>query len=172
MSIEYDDDDSAANGDDGPDDLMLSYHGNDHYNSVHRLGAGNAKINKKHPTFLSSSKDEKRSNDVPNPAKNTNANNTNVEDYDHCKAPEENDGNQRNGAVNSNRSNIRPPTRGSNCPCGSGNKYKKCCMAEEKAKRRMTKLTVENRRYSKDHKSEEKDDNDDEFIGKFRVIPI
>ena len=45
-------------------------------------------------------------------------------------------------------------------------------MAEEKAKRRVTKLAVENRRYPKDHKSEEKDDNDDEFIGKFRVIPI
>ena len=57
LSIEYDDD-ARAYGDDSSGDLILAYHGNDHYNSVIRL-------NSKQPSLLlPSSKDRKKNNNI------------------------------------------------------------------------------------------------------------
>lgn len=159
LSIENADSDRASN-DDRHDCLMLAYHGNDHYNSVIRLN------NKQTTSLPSPSKD--KSNII-----NTN----NPDDRNNLKDGYVN--NAKEGIENRSKSNsdtTRPLTRGSDCTCGSGKKYKKCCMAKEKAKRRTTKFAAENHDSAKEsgnsNHENKKDDTDDEYIGNFRVISI
>merc|ERR1712032_680516 len=71
---------------------------------------------------------------------------------------------------------TRPPTRGSACPCGSGLKYKKCCMTKDKADIRLARhkekyghsveLVKRSSSKSKAAVDEEKAE-DNEFIGTF-----
>ena len=156
LSIGCADNDRASSiiGDEGLDDLMLAYHGNDHYNSVVRLN------NKQSTSFPPSSKDETKSVSVNNP---DNTNNSK-------------DGLMNNRDNDKSRRASRPPTRGSLCPCGSGLKYNKCCFAQEKAKKRTAKFVAENHHNAEEggnsnHKKKN-DDTDEDYIGSFRVISI
>lgn len=161
LSIENADNDRASKDDrhDCLEDLMLAYHGNDHYNSVIRL-------------------DNKQTTPLPLPSKGK-TNSLNADDSNKCKDGYKNnqDDNAKGGIENRSKNNIdtRPLMRGSNCACGSGKKYKKCCMAKEKAKKRSTKFAAENHDSAKESGTsnhEKKDDTDDEYIGNFRVISI
>ncbi len=153
LSIEYADNDRASSdGDEDLEDLMLAYHGNDHYNSVVRR-------NKEQSTSFPPS-----SNDETNPDDTNNINDVDTNNQDHDTSS------QSNKIGNESRCVSRRPTRGSICPCGSGLKYKKCCMAQEKAKKRTAKFVSENH-----HNKEEggkNDDTDEDYIGSFRVITI
>ena len=131
-------------------DLLLSYHGNDHYNSVHPID---------------SNKQFTKSNNAPSLTKNSKQ-----------KGESQNDDKTANDLTEdttqstTEKSRSRPPTRGSNCPCNSGLKYKKCCMAKEKSKKRLAK-------HIEKHGTDDGTDNtyekkEDEFIGDFRVLTI
>jgi len=166
LSIEYDDD-ARAYGDDSSGDLILAYHGNDHYNSVIRL-------NSKQPTSLHpSSKDRKKNNNSKSADDTNNSNDGNVNCQDRDNPTPSNEGTESRSSSNSD---TRPPTRGSDCPCGSGKKYKKCCMAQEKAKKRRAKFAAENHHDTEEgsnsHPEKKEDADDDEYIGNFRVISI
>ena len=115
-------------------DLLLSYHGESHYNSVHPIG-GPKKIQ------------------LLKPLSNDNADATpNLQ-----KKKKEN---KQEDTKADSKSRNRPPTRGSSCPCGSGLKYKKCCMASEKSKKRIAKHMKNNEK------------KEDSFIGDFKVLTI
>ena len=132
------------NRDKNSDDLLLSYHENDHYNSVYPIdGSNRQKTQKQQP------QEGKRNRKK---AKN----NLSVE-----SAEEENDANQQNNTSKK----VRPPKRGSPCPCGSGLTYKKCCFAREKAKKRVAKTNTSDAQSEEDKKKEE-------FIGEFKVLNI
>ncbi len=167
LSIEHDEDERAYSRDEISGDLMLAYHGNDHYNSVIRL-------NSKQPSSLHpSSKVRKKNNNVKS-ADDTNKSNDGILDsQDHDNATNPNEGTE---ISSSSKSDAHPPTRGSNCPCGSGKKYKKCCMAQEKAKKRRAKFAAENHHDTEEgsnsHPEKKEDADDDEYIGNFRVISI
>lgn len=140
FSVEYDNgalsimcEEKEAN--DSGDDLYLSYHGNDHYNSVHSINGGGSK----------KKKTQQSSNNTP--IKNDQVNYTATTSLSANIEEEE------------TKSRSRPPTRGSNCPCGSGRKYKKCCMAAEKSKKRLSKHLEKHKRH-------------EEFIGDFKVLTI
>ena len=74
----------------------------------------------------------------------------------------------------SNRREADGPrgTRGSNCPCSSGLKYKKCCMAAEKGKKRLVKHLEKSGagEGAADANADEKKES--EFIGDFKVLTI
>ncbi|KAL7535381.1 hypothetical protein ACHAXR_006454 [Thalassiosira sp. AJA248-18] len=141
-------------------DLLLSYHGNDHFNSVHPIGGGGVLRSKQ----STKSTDGPSSSTEKNQKNGNNNQQTNVETAtDQAEATT-----QSASAEKSSRS--RPPTRGSNCPCGSGVKYKKCCMAQEKSKKRLAKHVA---KHGEDDITENPDEKkEDEFIGDFRVLTI
>ena len=171
---------------------MLSYHGNDHYNSVRSIvveddcGDGKGKGIGDGGTEHSSPKHV-----------------ANVSDIDE----------RRTGVGCGSRGTVtsaakgRPPVRGSACPCGSGRKYKKCCSARDKIEGRARRCgryhevpadaggggrgytreedDVNARRRGMAEEDEEEDDNEEEtekggrwtggggkFIGSFKVLAI
>ena len=138
LSIVCEDKDKKEDG----SDLLLSYHGESHYNSVHPIGGSKMQSTK--------------------PKSNDNADAT----PKHQKKKE----NEQKDATTTkadSKSRNRPPTRGSSCPCGSGLKYKKCCMASEKSKRRIAKHMKKNNDSNYDDEKKE-----DSFIGDFKILNI
>ena len=113
-------------------DLLLSYHGESHYNSVHPIGG---------PKTIQLIKPLQKKKE--NEPKDTTT--TKVE----------------------SKSRNRPLARGSSCPCGSGLKYKKCCMASEKSKKRIAKHMKNN-----DANNDDEIKKEDAFIGDFKVLTI
>mmetsp|Transcript_37241 Transcript_37241/g.78542 ORF Transcript_37241/g.78542 Transcript_37241/m.78542 type:complete len:333 (-) Transcript_37241:115-1113(-) len=155
LSITCDDKDK----DDG-DDLLLSYHGNDHYNSVRS-------IHKKQSTTTSKSNNSSSTSSSKSNKKKGGTKSID-EDIDATNATTNANNNASQSTTAAEKGRSRPPTRGSNCPCGSGLKYKKCCMSAEKSKKRLAK-----------HLEEKQDDDDGldekkngEFIGDFKVLSI
>jgi len=136
LSIVCEDKDKKEDG----SDLLLSYHGESHYNSVHPIGG---------PKMQSS---KPKSNDNADTIPTHQKKKENKQDATTTKAE--------------SKSRNRPPTRGSSCPCGSGLKYKKCCMASEKSKKRISKHMKNNDSNYDDEKKE------DSFIGDFKVLTI
>lgn len=61
--------------------------------------------------------------------------------------------------------------KGDPCPCGSGQKYKKCCLAKEKHSARLRKLKDKNGREDEVCGGDETGPNF-EMNGKFRVLQI
>ena len=82
-----------------------------------------------------------------------------------------NDDEPDDGESSSEKGRSRPPTRGSDCPCGSGMKYKKCCMAREKSKKRLAKHIEKNRGTGNDDDNVDKK-KEERFIGEFKVLTI
>jgi len=139
-------------------DLLLSYHGNDHYNSVHLInGQKNGQSAMK-----------------PQPqAKGRTKKKTPVQGGDQVPT--------KHAENLGDAGRTRLPTRGGPCPCGSGLKYKKCCMVKAKADKRLARhkerygSTVELvERTSPNTKIAASDEqkNGDGFIGTFRVLTI
>ncbi len=100
-------------------DLLLSYHDNDHYNSVHLINDKQSTI-KKESTQISDG--------------NNSTNSTTTKEATPI-------------ALSLKSASKTKPRKGADCPCGSGNKYKKCCAAKDKAAaRRATNLRDGGRR--------------------------
>ena len=51
------------------------------------------------------------------------------------------------------------------CPCGSGRTYKKCCLATEKAKKRLANMNI-------NEDGDKEDEKKEDFIGEFKVLNI
>ena len=172
LQIVCDDDDEkekkngcGGGADDNDHGLLLSYHGNDHYNSVHTID-GMKKMKQ------SSTKE----NDSALPSSSSKV----KQKGKAVITTGSGDGNSKKDTVATSQSTTttaegksrnRPPTRGSNCPCGSGKKYKKCCLAAEKSKKRLAKH-VEKKNGSNDSADNENEKREDSFIGDFKVLTI
>lgn len=132
---------------DGPD-LLVSYHDNDHYNSV-------------------------RDNKAPHrsPPKRTNRKPSNDKDGS--------DGTATSVSTSSSLSEISSPSESratakvpidkkAVCPCGSGQRYKKCCLAKEKHAARLNKMKkVESR-----GRNDESENDSPETMGSFHLLKI
>ena len=172
LQIVCDDDDEkekkngcGGGADDNDHGLLLSYHGNDHYNSVHTID-GMKKMKQ------SSTKE----NDSALPSSSSKV----KQKGKAVITTGSGDGNSKKDTVATSQSTTttaegksrnRPPTRGSNCPCGSGKKYKKCCLAAEKSKKRLAKH-VEKENGTNDSADNGNEKREDSFIGDFKVLTI
>lgn len=146
--------------DDSDSDLLLSYHGNDHYNSVHPMDGSNNRQKRRNPSRTGNSLKSSHTS---------------------AKLPEEKeDENSKTQSTiiattdNTKKRRAAPP-KGSACPCGSGLKYKKCCLGREKAKKRLAKMnnTVGNGDDDDNDDNSEGDQKKEEvFIGEFKVLNI
>jgi OTU domain-containing protein 3 len=166
-------------------DFLLSYHGNDHYNSVHmtfegvknrrlkqqqqggeryplqtdrRSAAANSSSssNNDDPFQLGEEKETSTTQSITATMTTTNVDNNNNQS--------DNDSKRQN---NNNTTKLK---KGSTCPCGSGLKYKKCCLAREKAKKRLAKLLLDDDDDYVDDDDKEK--KTEEFLGEFKVLNI
>ena len=142
------------NDNSGDSDLLLSYHGNDHYNSVHLIDGSNRQTRQ--------SKEGGRY-----PSRRTRKSTTNS---NHTAELEEATTTSTATAADNTKKRRASPTKGSPCPCGSGLKYKKCCFAREKAKKRLAKMIdTDTDDLSSSVGGDEKKE---EFIGEFKVLNI
>eukprot|EP00956_Cyclotella_meneghiniana_P005348 scaffold6733_cov77-Cyclotella_meneghiniana.AAC.8 len=113
-------------------DLLLSYHENDHYNSVH-------------------SNDKSKTDDQ--------FTHDNTQNEDSTK-----DNMTTSTSMTLSIKSTRKPRKGTDCPCGSGIKYKKCCAVKEKTKARAAKL--------KQNHGEDEDEKKDDLSDGFKVLTI
>lgn len=135
-------------------DLLLSYHENSHYNSIFdenifKQYSGRQKVS-------NPSKSNKTKNLSETSDENTS---TSV----HHKI-EQSNGHKKNKRVSQQRNNL--------CSCGSGLRYKKCCLPKEKMKERQDKF---NEKYGLDSEMDKKVNDSDEDIKLsegFRVMTI
>ena len=168
LSVLCDDEENAE------EDLFLSYHGNDHYNSVRRPAAiDNGR--KQRSGMKSTNNGKTADNKNQTGMKNTAADEKKKADHDNKHPMKLRIDTAAAGGRN--RSKItRPqyPTRGSDCPCNSGLKYKKCCMARDKSRKRLARHLEENDggggTATNDDTADEK--KEEEFIGEFKVLTI
>ena len=142
-------------------DLLLSYHGNDHYNSVHPIDGSNNRGQRQqsiegrqhhHPTRSRKNVKSKRTTDFDN----------NEEEEEE---EEEKSKTKSITSKDNTKKKNRAPTKGSPCPCGSGRTYKKCCLATEKAKKRLANMTT-------NEDGDKDDEKKEDFIGEFKVLNI
>jgi hypothetical protein len=146
----------------GPD-MMVSYHDNDHYNSVRDRRVS------KPPTFTKVSYEALEANRSDNGStspddntsdENASSNDTGSEEYDEnvdqredCEATEQ-------SPLPANR-----PKKTAPCPCGSGLQYKKCCLVKERTELRAQK------KMQRGH-IEPSSEEEVELDGPFRVMVI
>ena len=123
----------------GPD-LCVSYHDNDHYNSVRNTKG-------KTPSKHESEDDD-----------------SDYEDMDNRKAPS-----KTRESGKSNGRSKQPPAQKKNdpCSCGSGVKYKKCCLKREKHATRLEKMQANN-----SQSDEEEEKKTEKVEGGFRIMKI
>ena len=183
---------------------MLSYHGNDHYNSVRSIhacpsflggmiddrrdGEGQRRSSKK--ASLLRSAERGGGNGDGAAADDANKDNACGADdvVERAKASQSTTEGRNDRRIVGNEGRMRPPARGSVCPCGSGKKYKKCCSARDKIKtRRLTRLLLDCSTLNEDGSARESDyekekekekvkekvkDGSEGFIGSFKVLAI
>jgi hypothetical protein len=162
--------DHGENESDGPD-MLVSFHDNDHYNSVR---------DKKHrpkPAIPETRKGgNKRNKASDSSVKTTKPKGKVVEDVEEAPAPDAtlsttksmSEMTVKDGEETSNEPQ-KPVKKNSPCPCGSGQRYKKCCFAKKKHAARVQKLR------GTEAAQEEKDDESSQEIdtkGNFRVLHI
>mmetsp|Transcript_30335 Transcript_30335/g.65003 ORF Transcript_30335/g.65003 Transcript_30335/m.65003 type:complete len:354 (-) Transcript_30335:29-1090(-) len=155
-------------------DLLLSYHENDHYNSVHSIGASYSKPQSQQLQSESNGAKKKKKGSA-NDAESLNVNNNPQKKGE--KALWNSKGNSKIGSSNSIHLEIQSatrkmPTRGAECPCGSGLKYKKCCLSKLKSDRRLAKMKGNNQLNGDDDANNGCDNNGKEYIGDFKVLTI
>ena len=164
----------------GPD-LLVTYHDNDHYNSVRSSAGGKPPppiktyiVDDDDPMAIddSAEKDDKDAEML-----------VTAEEENGITAATNNNSTESNGAVgdtlastttNNNNAVAGPPQqqkKNSPCHCGSGLRYKKCCLAKEKQAARQRKMQCE---YSitTGHQLEDKKEKDGITNGDFRVLRI
>ena len=205
-----------SNGSGGGEDLLLSYHGNDHYNSVHPMDGSNCRRQKERLLQKQQKQEEEEmlkgerysTRATRKNSKKKNSNNNDDEEDDKEDGEDESElstsreatnvqpsssttsctnattDNTDNTSKKKKRTIIKtPPKKSSPCPCGSGMKYKKCCFAREKSKKRLARMnhSSNNHDYDRDDKDDDKeneveDDGEEEkkeeFIGDFKVLNI
>jgi len=138
-------------------DLLLSYHGNDHYNSVRLIGGSN-------------NGQKQQSKEGRYPSRTRKSAKSNLSDELEEEEEEVSTKTKTTAKTDNNTKKRRAsPKKGSPCPCGSGLTYKKCCLAREKAKKRLAKMNT-----TADHgdAQSEGDEKKEEFIGEFKVLNI
>ena len=146
-------------------DLLLSYHDNDHYSSVvdnnRQIQPSSRAMIEKLVEDAKKSKNGMAGDNV-NKSKNKNTSENNNAD--------------NGNADNSDKSDNKPNTKKNDpCPCGSGRKYKKCCLAREKhAKRvqRMKGANTDSHGEGSDDETTDKGVQVFEMNGDFRVLQI
>eukprot|EP00986_Skeletonema_menzelii_P012276 scaffold6708_cov153-Skeletonema_menzelii.AAC.2 len=133
---------------DDSSDLLLSYHGNDHYNSVYPIDGSNT------------SRQKQQSKEGRSSRNRTSAKSNVVEEEEEAVQAKTKPTTTRDGT-----NKRRAPPKGSPCPCGSGLTYKKCCLAREKAKKKIAKM-------NNTEDGDKEDEKKEEFIGEFKVLNI
>jgi hypothetical protein len=137
----------------GPD-LLVSYHDNDHYNSVRLSGSA---------TRASPAPIEASSQEAPRkPMTKTKTHQDEIE-----KNSEETESNQDCNLTESNGNSKQSVKKSAPCPCGSGLKYKQCCLIGEKHAARVKNLRDESSCPSSDEEETKTMAN-----GGFRVLHI
>ncbi len=161
----------------GPD-LLLSYHENSHYNCVY-VNEGNdvpamenttGKIAKR-PSITKGRPDRNRK--------------TRQEQEEHImNSDDENDGSLKQAlkasapsSVSVSKRNIKVDSQKRNdlCACGSGRKYKKCCLAAEKSRLRLQRLREKHGLDSDDRKHSDSSSYTrevDKLGGEFNILTI
>eukprot|EP00563_Minutocellus_polymorphus_P014408 CAMPEP_0181051680 /NCGR_PEP_ID=MMETSP1070-20121207/17182_1 /TAXON_ID=265543 /ORGANISM="Minutocellus polymorphus, Strain NH13" /LENGTH=326 /DNA_ID=CAMNT_0023130715 /DNA_START=30 /DNA_END=1010 /DNA_ORIENTATION=+ len=123
------------------DKLLLSYHGQDHYNSVRD---DNTKVKPMTiPTEDSTNCDKPKNANGGGRKKKKNTDKTGVDDGDEKK----DDGNPPGDSTDNANQGRRPEKilrKNDPCPCGSGLRYKKCCLPMKKSKARAAKWKEKN----------------------------
>ncbi|KAL7462154.1 hypothetical protein ACHAXS_002543 [Conticribra weissflogii] len=155
-------------------DLLLSYHENDHYNSVHSIGASYSK-NQSQPQQSESSGTKKKKSGNVDDAESLHVNNNPQKKGGNGQSNNKSSGSNI-GTGNSMQLDLQSatrkvPTRGSECPCGSGLKYKKCCLSKLKSDKRLAKLKEAHHLNGEDD-PKNGDRNVEEYIGDFKVLTI
>ena len=171
----------------GPD-LLFSYHDNNHYNSVRdeKKKKKNTNNNNNNKTNNKNTKQETSQKPAKNDTKSTAAATT-------TNYPTTEQGNGKNNSSTtistkvSDKSELSANDGGKGggrkvvvkknapCPCESGLKYKKCCLAKQKSQKRLERLQGMNQS-NNDDDSDNNDEDDDydheEINGAFRVLKI
>lgn len=143
---------SIEPGDEKPSgpDLLVSFHDNDHYNSIR---------DKKSPPELSSK-----------------LNKLNHRPWSENGSSEASESTCTNSTATASLSDMslsdgiavskKAVKKNDTCPCGSGQRYRKCCLAKEKHAKRLGKMRGDS--------ASEFDENDDEVAmkGNFQVLQI
>lgn len=165
FTIEHGQDES-----DGPD-LMLSYHGEEHYNSVRDDNAGKPPP----PSKTSFEKPSTSLTLIESEGDETEAIlETNHDAMDIVQ--------EETAAGNVESAPPLPATtkprlkKNDFCPCGSGRKYKKCCLASDRSKERARKWKAKQESSQQDDTMEAVGDKDEQvnvaMDGNFRVLKI
>lgn len=136
----------------GPD-LLVSFHDNDHYNSVR-----DEKSPPKPPPNRNKLKLKKTYHKVSSEASDSTASTatTSISEVSIDNKPLDVKADLPKKAVK----------KSDPCPCGSGQRYKKCCLAKEKHATRIGKIKAESL------ETEEKADEEVIMKGNFRVLQI
>ena len=138
-------------------DLLVSYHDNDHYNSVR---------NKLHPPTPS------RVTIPSNGHSGTRSSSNRHKSRGHSEVDALTDSMSKS-CINEKNNFLAVPSnikRSAPCPCGSGLRYKKCCLAKQKEAKRLDRI-----KGNKDSEEEEfSDESEDrgETQEAFRVVAI
>ena len=137
----------------GPD-LLLSFHDNDHYNSVR-----DEKASPHPPIKYCKPKSKRLHNRQPETYGADSTSTTATSSVsDACSAIKEN-----------TTAKITVSKKGV-CPCGSGQRYRKCCLAKEKHAARLDKMKLSGSQDLEMHRSVETEET--KMIGSFLVLKI
>lgn len=147
--------------------MMLSYHGAEHYNSVRD---NSARMPPPPPPSKETSLEEKLSADFDTMESEMDVG----EGKNQMEVDEANKGDENRETEAEILNRVKPPKKSAPCPCGSGLKYRKCCLDSAKRKKRIHKWKTE-----QDHDNVAMEDIDDEnkavlpvMEGGFRVLKI
>jgi hypothetical protein len=161
----------------------VSFHDNDHYNSVR-----DEKAPPKTPPKRKNSKSKQKGSnpkEMDSKSKPKGSNPQEIGMYVECIETPERISSYKvppakgKSSVNNSMSELtvndpdiekqtKPPKKSAPCPCGSGQKYKKCCLAREKHAKRVHSMK------SKNSTDDESSDTQEEVTmkGNFRVLQI
>ena len=139
---------------------MVSYHGAEHYNSVRSNTAKKPPLPsklpcaKKKPSAVMDSEGDKTEAILEN-------------GKDHMDIDEEKEETKLEPPA-------KPPKKTGRCPCGSGLRYKKCCLVIDKSKQRAQKWKAMHSSVSSDDNPMKgsEDETEEKMDGNFRVLKI
>jgi hypothetical protein len=161
----------------GPD-LLVSFHDNDHYNSVR-----DEKVPPKPPAKRKATKSKLKADKSEEDGKKVEKveyygkNGELSEKQDICTTISMSSSMSDLSVTDTDKPNakaVKPPKKNAPCPCGSGKRYKKCCLAREKHAGRVEKMKEEAAKNGDRSMEEDKSAEDQEVTmkGNFRVLQI
>jgi hypothetical protein len=179
-TIDHDKDKST-----GPS-LLVSFHGGNHYNSVHRNSARapikpmSRSLTERRPTRRSSRRSPssrrssatcRRSSSMSDTVTTSASTISTMEEYQSQSEPSINDGKEIPLATVV-AVDDKPIERSAPCPCGSGRKYKKCCLVKLKNEAKLHKKKLKKGGYSTADTRQDDEESKIVMKGKFRVLRI